>query len=114
MKTNPETMNFDDYQDTCLITAVYPHVGDNIYYPALGLAGEAGEIANKIKKVMRDGTPATSIREDIKNEIGDVLWYCAVLAREFDLDLQEIAVSNLEKLADRARRNMIGGSGDHR
>lgn len=83
-------------------------------YPALGLAGEAGEIANKVKKISRDGLDPADLKDDIKAELGDVLWYLAAVATEFDISLTEVASYNLRKLEDRKSRGVIGGSGDTR
>jgi Predicted pyrophosphatase len=85
-------------------------------YPTLGLCGEAGEVADKVKKVLRDGEGRfdDAVRDDLRLELGDVLWYVAQLATELDLDLADVAAANLEKLASRAARNVIGGSGDRR
>lgn len=109
-------MELSAYQAAARRTAVYPDVGDNVVYPTLGLSGEAGEIAEKIKKVLRDrgGVVDETARADLGLELGDVLWYVSQLAAELDLDLDDIAVSNLAKLESRARRDMLGGSGDHR
>jgi NTP pyrophosphatase (non-canonical NTP hydrolase) len=91
-------------------------VGANPIYPTLGLCGEAGEVADKVKKVIRDDGGAFSdpVRESLKLELGDVLWYVAQLASELGFDLDTIARANLEKLASRVARNVIAGSGDQR
>ena len=83
----------------------------------LGLPGEAGEIANKVKKFIRDGAPQDEYearRIQIAYEIGDVMWYCAVLAEELDMDLGHIMEKNLEKLADRKSVAPCQGPGDNR
>ena len=109
-------MRFSEYQDRSRATAVYPNAGDNIVYPALGLCGEAGETAEKVKKAIRDdgGTLTEERRAAIAAELGDVLWYVAQLATEAGLDLEEVAEANLEKLASRRRRSVLQGSGDNR
>ena len=109
-------MEFNEYQLKALETALYPNMEQNPYYPTMGLVGEAGEIANKVKKIMRDkdGVIDEETRQDIKKELGDVLWYVAVVAFEFNLDLEEIAISNIEKLAKRKEMGTIKGSGDNR
>jgi NTP pyrophosphatase (non-canonical NTP hydrolase) len=136
-------MDFNEYQKKARETAIYPDKGSNLIYPALKLAGEAGEVAEKIGKLMRDrgykpgAAPWTltpyyepcpitftegdlpsqvviEIEEDLIKELGDVLWYIAALASEMNLSLGWIARKNLEKLADRAKRNVLGGSGDNR
>lgn len=108
-------MNFNEYQDRALNTAIYPEHW-KVIYPALGLASEAGEVAGSIKKVLRDqnGNFDDIARAKLKHELGDVLWYVAVLASDFGLSLGEIARENLNKLADRADRGVLGGSGDQR
>jgi NTP pyrophosphatase (non-canonical NTP hydrolase) len=109
-------MDFQDYQRRSRETARYPEAGANVIYPTLGLCGEAGEVADKVKKVLRDGGGHFSheVREDLRLELGDVLWYVAQLATELGLDLEDVASANLAKLASRADRNVIGGSGDRR
>lgn len=109
-------MRFSEYQSRSRETAVYPNAGDNIVYPALGLCGEAGETAEKVKKAIRDdgGTLTEERREAIAAELGDVLWYVAQLATEAGLDLEAIAEANIEKLSSRQRRSVLHGSGDDR
>ena len=109
-------MRFSEYQSRSRETAVYPEAGNNIVYPALGLCGEAGETAEKVKKAIRDdgGTLTEERREAIAAELGDVLWYVAQLATEAGLELEEIAQANLDKLASRQRRAVLHGSGDDR
>jgi len=104
------------YQEKAWETAIYPAKGDNLYYPALGLAGEAGEVCNKIKKIMRDqnGSATAEQKTEIARELGDVLWYLATLATELNSHMGCIAEDNLKKLADRKARNTLGGSGDNR
>jgi len=83
----------------------------------LGLAGEAGEIANKVKKFIRDGYDVEQFEQkkmELAAEIGDVLWYCAALSRDIGFDLQHVAQYNINKLQDRARRGKISGDGDER
>ena len=102
--------SFDDYQEQAVETAIYPSTAQ-VTYPAMGLANEAGEVLGKVKKIIRDGT---FNRADIVDELGDVLWYAAALARDLNVSLSDVAQGNLNKLADRAKRNVIGGSGDKR
>jgi len=109
------SMDFNSYQRIAKTTAIYPAT-HKILYPALGLAGEAGEVANKVKKLVRDGTSSLpkEWKEQIGSEIGDVLWYCAVLADDLGISLGKIASENETKLQDRRKRGMISGSGDSR
>lgn len=112
-------MNFDEYQLRAAKTAQYP-ASRSIEYTALGLVGEAGEVANKVKKWIRgdyksiERSQMETLQEVAADELGDVLWYCAALATELNLSLSVIAQANLEKLADRAVRGVIKGSGDDR
>ena len=109
-------MRFSEYQRRSRETAVYPHLGENLVYPALGLCGEAGETAEKIKKAIRDdgGVLTEERREALAAELGDVLWYVAQLATEAGLELDRIAEENLAKLLSRKERNVLQGSGDLR
>lgn len=109
-------MDLNSYQQSARTTARYPDAGRNPIYPTLGLSGEAGEVADKVKKVIRDrgGVFDDAVRDDLKLELGDVLWYVAQLASELDLSLEEVAEANLAKLSCRAARGRIHGSGDHR
>ena len=105
-----------DYQARACETAIFPKHRATEYL-TLGLTGEAGEIANKVKKFIRDGAAKDEYlakRIEIGYEIGDVLWYCAVLAEELEMNLGHIMEKNLEKLADRHKRGKISGSGDNR
>jgi NTP pyrophosphatase (non-canonical NTP hydrolase) len=109
-------MTFNDYQQKALTTAVYTNWKDQLVCTALGLNGEAGEAAEKIKKVIRDKGWEFS-QEDVdqlKKELGDVLWYLAVLAQTVGLSFEDIAQHNLEKLKSRQFRGKISGSGDNR
>ena len=109
-------MDLSQYQARARATAVYPQAGDNLLYPTLGLCGEAGEVAEKIKKMVRDdaGRLTDERRDALAKELGDVLWYLAQIATEADLDLDVVAEANLEKLSSRQRRNVLQGSGDDR
>ena len=109
-------MDSNDYQTEALRTAIYPNLGENLIYPTLGLVGEAGEVADKIKKIIRDkgGVMEDSDREKIALEVSDVCWYLAMLAYELDYTLGEIMQMNLDKLASRQQRGVISGSGDDR
>ena len=109
-------MRMSDYQERSRATAVYPGAGANLLYPTLGLCGEAGEVAEKVKKLLRDdaGVLSDERRAALAKELGDVLWYVAQLATEARLDLDEIAGANLAKLRSRHERGRLGGSGDDR
>ncbi len=109
-------MELTDYQERSRVTAVYPDAGANLLYPTLGLCGEAGEVAEKVKKMVRDdgGVLSAQRRDALAGELGDVLWYVAQLATEAGLDLDAIARANLDKLRSREGRGVLGGSGDER
>lgn len=111
-------MHVDEYQDQAGATAIYPDSGEQtlaaISYVALGLVGEAGEVANIVKKMLRDGLSVEEAREHLIGELGDCLWYLARICSELDLDLSEVAAENLGKLLDRQTRGVLSGSGDHR
>lgn len=99
-------MNFQDYQSEAGKTALYPKRLSNLEYPTLGLTGEAGEVANIVKKIQRDfgGEITDEVRAKLKDELGDVLWYIAACADELGLTLDEIAEYNVGKLAKRHGR----------
>ena len=107
----------DDYESWTLSTAIYPEAGsgslNELLYLGLGLAGEAGEVANKVKKLYRDGDSLES-REKIKGEIRGVLWYLARLTRTLHSSLNFEALENMDELESRKLRGVIGGSGDNR
>ena len=96
-------MNFEEYQGAASVTALYPNRMQNLEYPTLGLAGEAGEVANIVKKIQRDhaGVITDETRGKLKDELGDVLWYISACADELGLTLNEIAEYNVNKLAKR-------------
>lgn len=109
-------MELDDYQKQAVSTAIYPDKGNNITYPILGLTNEAGEVAGKLKKLIRDGGGVLTDewREKISDELGDVLWYCAALAHELGTNFSTVAIKNLAKLKSRQERGTLSGSGDTR
>lgn len=99
-------MNFNEYQSEASQTALYPRRMANLEYPTLGLAGEAGEVANIVKKIQRDndGVITEEVRSKLKDELGDVLWYISACADELGLTLEDIAHYNVNKLARRHNR----------
>ena len=109
-------MNFDNYQREARKTAIYPDKNKNFIYPTLGLVGESGEVAEKIKKILRDknGTFDYESKLSLKKELGDVLWYLSNLCDELEFSLSDVAKENLEKLNLRLSRGKISGSGDDR
>ena len=102
-------MNFDEYQKFARSTAIYPDEC-KVVYQALGLCGEAGEVAEKVKKNIRDGKSL----DGLALELGDVLWYISTLADDLGVTLEEVAKANIEKLQSRMERNKIKGDGDNR
>jgi NTP pyrophosphatase (non-canonical NTP hydrolase) len=108
-------VDLSEYQRLSRSTAKYPR-HEALTYPALGLAGEAGEFADHAKKVIRDdgGEVTPQRRKAMAKELGDVLWYVAQLASELDLELEQIAQENLDKLRSRMERGVLSGSGDER
>jgi len=109
-------MTFNEYQAITKKDAIFPDEDNHFIYATLGLIGEAGEVAEKIKKIWRDKEKEVSERdrEEIKKELGDVLWYMSQLASEIGLDFDDVASANLAKLASRLQRNVIHGAGDNR
>ena len=115
-------MEFDEYQRLSRKTVRYPRLGphDGPYvgwiYPALGLAGEAGEVEERVKKMIRDSDlqVTSDLKDKIRKELGDVLWYVSQLATELGMSLDDIATCNLGKLDSRTARGVIGGEGDDR
>jgi len=99
-------MKFEDYQTEATTTAHYPNRLNNLEYPTLGLTGEAGEVANIVKKIQRDfnGELTDEIRLKLQDELGDVLWYISACADELGFTLQEIAEFNVQKLANRHKK----------
>ena len=108
-------MDFKEYQDKIKVTAKYP-ANVRVLYPALGLAGETGEVCEKIKKVYRDnnGVFTNDKVEEIKKEMGDVLWYLQALCNDLGINFQDVAEKNVEKLLSRLDRGVINGNGDNR
>ncbi len=114
-------MTFSEYQKLTARTALYKKVpalkkiGTGIY-PVLGLAGEAGEVVEKVKKMLRDdnGVVTKEFKDDLTKELGDALWYVSQTASEFKIDLDKIASGNIEKLFSRKKRGALHGHGDNR
>jgi len=110
-------MTFDDYQKQALTTALKSddEFKDMMHW-VLGLNGEAGEVAEKLKKIIRDknGEISEADKHELAKELGDVLWYLAVFAHDLGVSFDAVAATNLQKLADRQNRNMLQGSGDNR
>jgi len=109
-------LNLNDYQTFVKEISVYPNVGENIIYPVLGLCGETGEVAEKIKKVIRDNNGVITKEKQIEigKELGDVIWYIAAICNELKLDLSDVLLANMEKLNSRKDRDKLQGSGDNR
>lgn len=109
-------ISFNEYQEGAFSTALYPNKRNNFIYPTLGLVGEAGEVAEKIKKIIRDDKSIINDekKKEIEKELGDVLWYIAALCTELHLNMEDVAFKNLQKLFSRKDRNKIHGEGDNR
>ncbi len=113
-------MNFSEYEQRAMARAIYPEIGKNFVFPTLALTEEAGEVAGKIKKLMRDRgvfQPRDLTDEDrgaLIKEMGDVLWYLTALAQEIGVTLENVAESNLAKIDSRHERGVQQGSGDNR
>jgi NTP pyrophosphatase (non-canonical NTP hydrolase) len=109
-------MTFDEYQKLALRTARGKDAKDELFHLTMGLTGEAGEVAEKVKKIIRDHNSDISKLDvpNINKELGDVLWHIAVLADYFGLSFNELAKNNIDKLASRLERGVIGGSGNNR
>lgn len=110
-----KNLSFNEYQSSAVTTAFYTDELA-VLYPTLGLAGEAGEVAEKVKKVLRDsgGEFSDEKVKEIRKELGDVLWYIALIAYDLNIPMNEIAEANINKLQSRSERGKLGGSGDNR
>lgn len=108
-------MTFNDYQTQAATTAIYPESAKYIY-PTLGLCGEAGEVAEKVKKIIRDSNGAFTEekKSEIIKEVGDVLWYIAALLTDLGVNMDDAAQGNLDKLFSRKERGVLNGNGDNR
>ena len=111
-----QSLTLNEYAERAGVLAVYPNRGSNPDYPALGICGESGEVADKIKKMHRDdgGQLTDERRQGLKKETGDVLWYVAAMAYELGFTLEEVAQANIEKLTKRNVEGTISGDGDDR
>lgn len=112
-----DDLKFKEYSEVAFSTAFYPKKGKNMLYPVLGLCGEAGEVAEKIKKRIRDHNGDFSdpiFKQELVKELGDVLWYLSAVAMELDVPLDQIAQANLDKLLSRKKRGVLHGEGDNR
>jgi len=110
-------MNFSEYQKQSRVTAVYPRAGEDFTIPLIGLCGETGELADKLKKLLyyEDQVLNDAKRKEIQKEIGDVLWYVSQLATELSIDLDETATNNIKKILERKEAGtLIKGEGDNR
>lgn len=109
-------MTLNEYQAGAWKTAIYPCRGHNLIYPILGLNGEAGEIAEHGKKMIRDDNGQLTFERKVAliKEVGDSMWYIAIICKELGISMEEVARQNLQKLADRQRRNKLHGDGDNR
>jgi NTP pyrophosphatase (non-canonical NTP hydrolase) len=107
-------MELNEYQEAAAKTAFYEK--DDVTYCALGISGEAGEVADHVKKMLRDddGVLTEERRQALKKELGDVLWYAARMAGKLGYTLDDVAITNIEKIKDRLKRNVQRGSGDNR
>lgn len=110
-------MTFDDYQKQALTTAITnpdPLMDKTIW--AMGISGEAGEVLEKWKKIVayKDGVISDDDKAELIKELGDVVWYVAVMAHSLGISFDEVMERNVQKLADRQQRNILKGAGDNR
>jgi NTP pyrophosphatase (non-canonical NTP hydrolase) len=111
LKQRKRKMNLREYQELAARLALPTALNDQ--YLSLGLAGEAGEVASLFAKAVRDSGNQVN-RDSLKKELGDVLWFVAVLAEHHHMDMQDVAIANINKLRSRQQRGTLGGSGDER
>jgi NTP pyrophosphatase (non-canonical NTP hydrolase) len=109
-------LTFNEYQKSAAVTAIYPGRLNSLIYPVIGLAGETGEVSEKVKKLLRDsdGVVTPEFVVSLTKELGDVLWYLSALCDELKISLEDVAKINLQKLSDRKVNNTVQGSGDDR
>ncbi len=109
-------MTFEEYQVESRKTAIYPNKDNNFLYPILGLAGETGEVAEKVKKLIRDrdNNISQEFKDSLAGELGDVLWYISQICSEFGLKLEDVVCRNMDKINSRMQREKIHGDGDNR
>jgi NTP pyrophosphatase (non-canonical NTP hydrolase) len=115
-QTAPDAPGLGAYQQAAARTSAVVATDHPIVYPALGLANEAGEVAGKVKKILRDrrGRISDADRQALALELGDVLWYLSEMCTRLGIRLEDVAAGNLAKLADRAARGVLSGDGDQR
>jgi len=116
VESKPQDFMFGEYSDLAWHIAFYPNTGRDLAYPTLGLNGEAGEVAEKVKKIIRDkdGRLTKQDVEEIAKELGDALWYINAMCKTIGVSLPEIARRNLAKLYSRKERGKLHGEGDDR
>jgi len=109
-------MNLKEYQNFALSTAVYPDIGKNWHYPLIGLVGEIGELANKLKKSIRDDNDKITDkkREECIDELGDLQWYFVILCYELHIDPEFVLLNNISKLRNRKEKGTIHDTGGER
>lgn len=107
-----DKLGFNDYQAYAYGFKAWPSTETGNLYPVLALAEETGEAVGKIAKAIRKGVDVD--KDALKKELGDVLWNLSAVATMYDIDLEDVAISNLEKLEDRMNRNVLVGEGDNR
>lgn len=108
-------IDIDNYQKECKKTAIYP-TEYSVIYPVIGMCGETGEVAEKIKKIIRDKNSIfdETSKIEIMKELGDVMWYISNIATDLNVNMSDILTMNLDKIQSRQSRNKIHGSGDNR
>ena len=118
MKIKKKILTLDDYQRAASRTAIYPHQGKNLIYTVIGLCGEAGELANKVKKLMRSSRlePGTHIysNKELIGELGGILWYLSQCCTELGVTFNDVGIDNLNELSNRVKRDNVEGEGDDR
>lgn len=108
--------NFNEYQKEMCGNSFCNENKDKLFIYLLGLSGETGEVAEKFKKMLRDqnGEMTATFKEEVKKELGDVLWYVSAISHELGISLEDVAKANVEKINSRKARNVQHGNGDNR